>query len=322
MKIGTITPIGIALATSLAACGAPDSGDAAAGAGAGAGAAAASSASADAATSPDAVSVTAHDFGFDAPDSIPSGWTTFRFVNNGAQTHFFVLDHLPEGKNLQDFIAAVGAPFDSAWNGLQAGTLKKADVPALLGRMVPAWYGQVTQDGGAGLTAPGDTSVATVHLEPGTYIVECYVKSPDNTFHTSLGMARQLTVTSAQSGAAEPQADLEITFGDSGMQAPSSVPAGRHTVAVHYQKAASGILANDVHVVRLKEGQSAQELAPWMDWMNVPGLRAPAPATFIGGVQEVPVPGTAYFTVDLTPGRYAWISENAENGMVQAFTVQ
>ncbi len=302
----------------LAACGGAGS-DADTGADTGA---ADVSGTAASASSGGVVAVTARDFAFDAPDSIPSGWTTLRFTNNGAQTHFFVLDHLPDGRSLQDFIDAVGAPFDSAWSGLQAGTLDKADVPALLGRLVPPWFAQVDQRGGVGLVHPGGSAQATVHLDPGTYVIECYVKSPDNTFHTALGMARQLTVTSASNGEQEPTADLEITFGENGMEAPATVSPGSHTVAVHYTKAASGILANDVHVAKLEEGQSAESLAPWMDWMNVPGLRTPAPATFLGGVQEVPVPGTAYFTVDLQPGRYAWISENAENGMVKEFTVQ
>ena len=56
--------------------------------------------------------------------------------------------------------------------------------------------------------------------------------------------------------------------------------------------------------------------------MNGDGLRAPAPATFVGGVQEMPEGRTAYFTIDLEAGRYAWISENAGRGMVREFTVR
>ena len=271
----------------------------------------------------DVVQVTAQDFSFAAPDSIPSGWTTFRLANEGTQTHFFVLDHLPDGRTIDDFIAAVGQPFDSVWSGLRAGTLTKAEAGPLLGSLIPAWYTEgVQQVGGVGLVSPGESAQATVRLEPGTYVMECYVKAPDGTFHTAHGMARQLTVTSQQNGAAEPTSDLEITFGEDGMRAPATVPPGPHTVAVRYGKASGALNANDVHVVALGEGQSAQDVVPWMDWANVPGLRAPAPARFLGGVQEVPVGGTAYFQVDLPAGRYAWISENAENGMVQEFSVR
>jgi len=269
------------------------------------------------------VQVTAHDFSFDAPDSIASGWTRFRFENQGSQTHFFVLDHLPDGRTLDDFIAAAALPFDSAWHGLESGALDKAQAGALLGKLLPPWFAGVEQTGGAGLLAPGGSVIATVHLDPGTYVMECYVKAPDGTFHTSFGMARQLDVAAVERKAPEPTEDLAITFNADGMKAPAQVVAGDHTVAVHYEvQPPAGTLANDVHVARLSDGMDPEDLVPWMDWMNVDGLRAPAPATFLGGVQEVPQGGTAYFTLALTPGRYAWISENAERGMVQGFTVR
>jgi hypothetical protein len=134
-------------------------------------------------------------------------------------------------------------------------------------------------------------------------------------------MARQLTVSERRSATQPPTADLEVAFANGAMTAPAALEPGRRIVAVHYRYAAEGLLANDVHVARLPNGIDADSVIPWMDWMNVAGLRAPAPVRFLGGVQEMPVGSTAYFTVELTPGRYAWISENAGNGMVQEFTV-
>ena len=273
-------------------------------------------------SAPPTVEVVAHDFAFEAPDTIRAGWTRFHFRNDGAQTHFFVLDHLPEGRGLEDFAAAAAAPFDSAMRGLEAGTLDKAQAAALLGRMLPAWFGGVEQTGGVGLLAPGWEADAVVRLDPGTYVIECYVKTPDGVFHTSLGMARQLTVSGPATEAVAPDADLAIAFVEGSMDAPAEVSAGAHTVAVRYRSQPEAGLANDVSVVRLEDGQTPADVVPWMDWMNPEGLRAPAPATFVGGVQEVPEGGTAYFTVDLEPGRYAWISENAGRGMVEEFTVR
>jgi hypothetical protein len=267
------------------------------------------------------VEVVATDFAFQAPDTIPAGWTTLRLINQGAQTHFVVLDHLPDGRTLDDFAAAVAVPFDSAWNGLQRGTLEKADVASLLGSLLPEWFAGVRQTGGVGLLAPGEQATATMQLEPGTYVLECYVKTPDGTFHTALGMARQLTVSGERSATRPPTADVEVAFAGGAMTAPAAIAPGRQIVAVSYGHAAEGLLANDVHVARLPEGVAADSIVPWMDWMNVAGLRAPAPVSFLGGVQEMPVGSTAYFTVELAPGRYVWISENAGDGMVQAFTV-
>jgi len=268
-----------------------------------------------------AVNVIARDFAFDAPDSIPSGWTTIRFTNAGTQTHFVVFHRLPPEKTLQDWAAAVTAPFDSAWGGLQAGTMTKAQAGAVLASMLPPWYGDIEDMGGVGLVAPGHSAQATMNLSPGTYVLECYVKTPDLQFHVGLGMAHQLTVTASDSGEQPPQADLDITFADGKMDAPAEVSSGRHVVAVHYRWQPATGMGNDVNVAQLPDGTTAEDLIPWMDWMNVHGLEAPAPATFVGGVQEAPEGSTVYFTVDLPPGRHAWAVENGQ-GLVQPFTVQ
>lgn len=269
-----------------------------------------------------AVDVVARDFVFDAPDTIGSGWTTIRFTNSGTQTHFVVLHRLPPDKTLNDWAAAVAAPFDSAWGGLQAGTMTKAEAGKVIASMLPSWYGDVEERGGVGLVAPGHSAQATMNLSPGTYVLECYVKTPkDLQFHVGLGMAHQLTVTASDSNEQPPQADLDITFADGKMDAPSEVSSGRHVVAVHYRWQSEMGMGNDVNVAQLPDGTTAEDLVPWMDWMNVHGLEAPAPATFVGGVQEAPEGSTAYFTVDLTPGRYAWAVENGQ-GIVQPFSVQ
>lgn len=160
-------------------------------------------------------------------------------------------------------------------------------------------------------------------LDPGTYVMECYVKAPDGTFHASLGMARSILVRREPSRGSPPTADVDVTLSNDEIAGPEAVTPGEHTVAVHYQEHPQGGLGNDLHLVRLGQETSLEEIASWMDWMEVGGLRAPAPAEFLGGAQEMPVGYTAYFTVDVEPGRYAWISESpAEGGMVRVVTVE
>jgi hypothetical protein len=96
-------------------------------------------------------------------------------------------------------------------------------------------------------------------------------------------MARQLTVSERRSATQPPTADLEVAFANGAMTAPAALEPGRRIVAVHYRYAAEGLLANDVHVARLPDGIDADSVIPWMDWMNVAGLRAPAPVRFLGG---------------------------------------
>lgn len=307
--------IGIVLAAaSLTACQLADRGQSA-----DAGSDAATGSSSDA----HVVEVIARDYAFDAPDEIPSGWTTFRLKNEGKEHHFLLLDRLPDGKTFDEFVSEVGLPFDSVWHELRMGAIDKAEAGAMLGRLLPAWYASVEQMGGPGLVAAGGVAQTSVRLEPGNYVIECYVKSPDGEFHVALGMARPLTVTGESSGAPEPEAGLRITLSNDGMVVQGDVTAGEQTVAVHFEEHPEFGLGNDVHLVRLDEGTDMAELVSWMDWMNVDGLRAPAPAEFLGGAQEMPVGHVSYFTVDLTPGRYAWISEpTADAGMVKVFTVE
>ena len=177
--------------------------------------------------------------------------------------------------------------------------------------------------GGPGLLAPGRAVRTTAKLDPGNYVMECYVKTADGTFHTSLGVAQPITVTEANSGGSPPLADIQITLSNFVISVEGEATPGEHTVAVHFEEHPEFGLGNDVHLVRLDDGMSLDEVVPWMDWMNLDGLREPAPATFLGGTQEMPVGHTAYFTVELEPGRYAWISEStAAQGMVKEFTVE
>jgi len=268
------------------------------------------------------VEVIARDYAFEAPDEIPSGWTTFRLRNEGKEVHFLLLQRLPEGKTLEEYKAEVAMPFDSVWHELQRG-LGKADAGAMLGQLLPEWFGSVIQLGGPGFVSAGGVAQASVNLEPGDYVMECYVKNSDGIFHGMLGMVRALTVTGEASGASEPQADVEITLSNYEMAVEGAATAGEQTVAVHFKEHPEFGLGNDVHLVRLDEGTDMEEVVSWMDWMNVDGLTAPAPAGFVGGAHEMPVGHTGYFTVDLTPGRYAWIAEStAALGMVREFTVE
>ena len=271
----------------------------------------------------DVVEVTALDYAFQAPDEIASGWTTFRLKNEGAEHHFMLLNRLPDGKTLEEYGREVGLPFETVWDSLRTGAMDKAEAGQLLGQLLPAWYASVQQMGGPGLVAAGGTGETTVNLEPGTYVMECYVKTADGEFHSSLGMARLLIVTSESSGAQAPEADVEIALSNFVIAADGEVTPGRHTIAVHFEEHPEVGLGNDVHLARLEAGTDLDQVTNWMDWMEVNGLREPAPAQFLGGAQEMPVGFTSYFSVDLEPGRYAWITEaSADKKMVQEFTVE
>jgi len=263
------------------------------------------------------IAVVARDYALQAPDSIPSGWVTFRFENQGKETHFFVLHHMPDTVTMEQYMA-VAPLFDSVMSVLRSGGTKE-DAGQLLVQGLPAWFADVHEMGGAGLVSPGGSTEVTEQLTPGNY----YVRNAEGRFHGELGMVRHVTVTGVASGGTEPEADLHLTVSSQGIAMEGTPSAGDHVVSVHYQEQPQGLAGYDAHLVRLEEGQSVDDVVPWMDWMSVKGLETPAPATFLGGVQEMPAGNTSYVRVRLTPGRYAWISElGADQGMVKPFTVE
>src|SRR5207249_11006022 len=91
------------------------------------------------ATGPSVVTITATDYAFGMPDTIPAGLTTFRLVNQGKELHHASLVRLRDGKTVADFQAGLAAAMQS-------------HAPP------PSW---ITLAGGPNAVTLGDTGVAT-----------------------------------------------------------------------------------------------------------------------------------------------------------------
>src|SRR3989454_9247921 len=61
------------------------------------------------AAGPNVVTITATDYAFSAPDTIPAGLTTLRLVNRGKELHHASLVRLGDGKTIADFQAGLQA---------------------------------------------------------------------------------------------------------------------------------------------------------------------------------------------------------------------
>ena len=287
------------------------------------------SASLDGSDTQGVVDVIARGLTLMAPDEIPSGWTTFRFSNESPMIHFVLVERVPDGQGIESQQAQVAPVFQDGLDLLGAG-----EVDAALERFgdLPAWFGEIVFLGGPGLTSPGRTSQATVYLEPGTYLLECYVKTggifhsynPDPSIY---GMVHEFTVTDETSEAVEPSATIQIEISPAGgIVVEGELVPGEHTVAVHFvdQTVHENFVGHDIHLVRVAGDLDLGELERWMDWTQAMGLQSPAPAEFLGGTNEMPAGTTSYFTVVLEPGNYAWVSEvpgSAEKGMLKPFSV-
>ena len=276
----------------------------------------------DVENAPPVIEVAARDFAFEAPAEIASGWTTFRFRNLGAQEHFMSLARLPDGKTVDDYINDVAAgAFGVAMDPYYKGEVELSSALETLVSLIPEWFGQMVFSGGPGLLSPGRAEDVTLNLEPGDYVMECYVKTPDGVFHSALGMMAGLTVTNVSTGAAEPEADFEVTLANYVIEAPDRVAAGAHTIRVRVIQAPEGLLKHDVHLLRVTDETDLGAVVPWMSWID--GMKAPAPATFVGGFEQLEAGHSGYLSLDLEPGNYAWISEAyADRGMVKEFVVE
>ncbi len=263
---------------------------------------------------------------FQMPDTIPSGWNTFRYKNLSPQTHFFLVDKYPEGKTSEDAEKFVAPVFDSAMKLINEGKTEEGFAEFA---NLPEWFSEVVFVGGSGLLSPNQVGETTFNLKPGKYIIECYVKMSNGEFHNSMGMTKEIVVTNSDSGNKELIADIAINISSTeGVVFNDSISSGKHTFLVFYkdQIVHENFVGHDINLVKLDENADLKELENWMNWADPKGLIEPAPSgiTFLGGVNDMPEGSTGYFTATLDTGSYALISEvpNASSkNMLKTFVV-
>jgi hypothetical protein len=275
-----------------------------------------------AAPAPPVVEIIAEDYALSAPDEIPAGWTTFRFRNEGQEPHFVLVSRLPDGITIEDYETDLSAEFVRAWYAVRDGELGEDEAMARLFGALPEWFPGLEFLGGPGLTAPELTTETTLNLEPGNYVLECYMKTEDGEFHYTEGMIRPIRITETRSGAGPPTPDIRITLSNFEMEIDGDLTPGRHVVEVHIAENPDEGFGHNVHVARQEPDTEVNEVIRWMNAFDLNGLTAPGPARFVGGAQIMPAGHTAYFTLDLERGQYLLISEyTGHMGVLQEVTV-
>jgi hypothetical protein len=229
---------------------------------------------ASAAGRPTAVVVTARDYSFELPASVPAGVVTMRLVNHGKELHQAQIMRLDEGKTVADVEKAL-----------------KPHGP------LPSWMKFV---GGPNGIAPGDETNGQTSLSPGKHVVICLIPSPDGVPHLMKGMIQPLEITAAPGSttAGFPEATDTIRLVDYSFQSNRELTPGRHTILVEN----AGPQPHEFVLVKLAPGKSLKDFATWVETM-----RGPPPAVPLGGVGVVEKGGRGQFTVDLTPGEYGYI---------------
>ncbi|MCR8667922.1 hypothetical protein NO995_09530 [Aestuariibaculum sp. M13] len=272
------------------------------------------------------VNVTTNVMDFIIPDTLLSGWTTFRYNNKSTETHFFILEKLPDGVNLETYKNELVPPFKSAFSALIKNDFEAA-MKAL--EQTPKWWYDVKFYGGVGLLSPKSQAETTLFLDSGTYAMECYIRMPDGMPHAFYGMLKEITVTKEKSNAKIPEADYNIIVSsETGITFQDSLKAGNYHLSVHFkdQKRYETFLGHDVNLVKIENDTLIPILNKWINAGDITSLRSPAPSglIFLGGVEDLEVGETGFFQVFLDKGHYVLISEipNAlERNMFKAFTV-
>jgi uncharacterized cupredoxin-like copper-binding protein len=226
---------------------------------------------------PPVVTVVAHDYAFTtpAPSSVPAGPVTFRMINAGKELHMMGVVWLG-AHTFKAFVAAVQG--DSTF---------------------PGPY----EVGGPDAVMPGDTSYATVILEPGHVALACWVEGEDGKMHVMKGMMTALDVTPAGARAAElTEVDVALTLRDYAIDMSAAPASGHRTFRVENR----GPAEHDVELFRMEPGATMSDVDAWF---HHPGKGSPK-ARPLGGMVGLESGHHGWFTADLTPGDYllvCWI---------------
>jgi len=222
------------------------------------------------------VNFDATEYSFTLPDSLAAGQVTFVMRNTGKELHHAQLLKLNSNVTIEQFMTA----------------LQQGEGPALA---------LVSQTGGTGVLDPGPNSEeVTLDLQPGTYVVACFVLGPDGIPHVVKGMIKPLTVTAAAAGATtlSPNAPVVVTLRDFIFESPDTIPSGRNT----WRITNAGPQPHEIQVARLSQGGSAQDV---LRLFTTPPA-GPPPYQSVGGFQGIDAGGSGFLTLSLTAGDYAF----------------
>jgi uncharacterized cupredoxin-like copper-binding protein len=247
------------------------------------------------------LTITATEFAFQSPDTVPAGVTTITLRNRGRQLHHVQLIKLADGHTLGDVLAA----------------LRTQGPP-------PAWEHFV---GGPNTPVPGADASGTLDLAPGRYALICFIPGPDGVPHVMKGMAKEITVT-APAHTRVARADREIVPG-------TTIALTDYTFTISRPLRAGSTrvrLRNDATqphemlVVKLAPGRTASDFAAWSEKPDGPPPGAP-----MGGSSAMAHGVWNDITMTLSPGSYGLVcfvpdardgKPHAVHGMVRDLVVR
>jgi uncharacterized cupredoxin-like copper-binding protein len=218
-----------------------------------------------------AITIVAHDFNFEVPATVPSGYVDVTLKNEGQSEHQAQIVRLGS-MSLADF----------------EHVSEQTDIVAVKRDTVFV--------GGPNDSVPGRSTTATLKLEPGKYAVLCYIPGTDGKPHVAKGMLAvfQAEPTDASVNTA-PTAASTIALRDFTYTVPPHF-SGKGLVDI----ANEGTEVHELNMFKMAPGvtlgQAEQALlAPKLDTSKV---------TAVTGVVGLSPHQHAWLDLDLTPGKY------------------
>lgn len=228
---------------------------------------------------PNVVEVTAHEFAYTMPDTLPAGWTTFRMTNTGQELHHVTVIRLEQGKTMGDFLQAMGA--------------------VTSGGALPEW---AVFMGGPNAVIGPMVSEVTMDLPAGNYAVVCVIPSPsDGVPHVAKGMSHALTVVPSEVVRTAPTEDVTLTLADYSFTWSAPLTAGRHVVKI-VNTAQQG---HELILFRIAAEKAMTDVLHWFELFEGGQNPGAPPFTPWGGIGFMNPGVVNYMTVDVEPGEYA-----------------
>jgi len=219
-----------------------------------------------------ALRIVATDFAFASPDTVPAGLTNIVMVNQGKDPHQAVVFRVDSAKTMAEVQAA------------------------LMGPSIPSW---ITLPGGPNGAMPGDSANTMTVLDPGNYVMVCFLNGADGKPHIEKGMIKSFVVKPAGPPLALPAADVTITTKDYAFDVSPAIAAGTHTVRMVNQ----GPQLHEIAVMKLAPGATMATVQAWAQG----GMKGQPPMYPVGGIAGLSVGLTANFTETFAPGDYLLI---------------
>ncbi len=250
----------------------------------------------------------AMDYNFKIPATVNAGLMVVNFVNDGKEPHELSFLRINDGVTVQQFKTA----------------LEKD--PATSSSLIKRHSGMAT-------IMPGQSERAVVNLDPGQYVLSCFVESPNGLPHFVEGMYTPFKVVGNTNAgqATQPTADGDAIIKNFTFTLPT-LHAGTVILRVTNQDP----MAHEMNILKLADGKTVDDVRQFLHQKKGPPpldtkQYGTAPYTYAGGMQPLEHGMTAWIELSLQAGNYVAVCfvpdpnthmSHVDEGMIKGFTVE